>query len=322
MELALNLDGIAGVCGVWGEMGFPGEEDVDVDVPATIGGTLDNCRLDEVEERWRSRDDDIDSESAAFESLIFWNLERAAPGRLAEASALAASLGASKLFKFFCLSSSFKKSDMSSSSVWTEPELPPCPPSMSIPEPGWAVEDARLPLPLLLLSSSVLLVPPDDNLALLCVKLLLYLLIGAAFGDPDAEDAIAFSGGTGEPLENEGDCCPIDVRPRACVAILGGGNRPTEFRGEEGAWSVVAGDAESEGALKGWNDTEGRRWGRAPSLGLVGALAPCAVRVLGRTFRGGEVEGESEPSSLAARRAESGLELVGGATWWKVERLP
>jgi hypothetical protein len=42
MELALNLEGIAGVCGVWGEMGFPGEEDVDVDVPATMGGTLDN----------------------------------------------------------------------------------------------------------------------------------------------------------------------------------------------------------------------------------------------------------------------------------------
>ena len=74
MEFALNLDGIAGVCGVWGEMGFPGEEDAEVDVPGTMGGTLDNWRLDEVDERCRSRDDDIESESAAFESLIFWNL--------------------------------------------------------------------------------------------------------------------------------------------------------------------------------------------------------------------------------------------------------
>ena len=59
-----------------------------------------------------------------------------------------------------------------------------------------------------------------------------------------------------------------------------------------------------------------------PSPGLAGALTPGMVRTLGVAFRGGELEGESEPSSLAARRAESGLELVGGATWWKVDRLP
>ena len=52
-------------------MGFPGDEEVDIEVPGTIGGTLDNWRLDEVEDRWRSNDDDMESESAALESLIF-----------------------------------------------------------------------------------------------------------------------------------------------------------------------------------------------------------------------------------------------------------
>jgi hypothetical protein len=51
MLLALRREGIAGVWGVCGDIGFPGEDDVDMDVPATIGGTLDNCRLDELDER-------------------------------------------------------------------------------------------------------------------------------------------------------------------------------------------------------------------------------------------------------------------------------
>ena len=70
MLLALNLEGIAGVCGVWGDMGLPGDEDVDMDVPAIIGGTLDSWRLEEVEERCSNIDEDIESDSAAFESRI------------------------------------------------------------------------------------------------------------------------------------------------------------------------------------------------------------------------------------------------------------
>lgn len=36
---------------MWGDIGLPGDEDVEIEVPATMGGTLDNCRLDELDER-------------------------------------------------------------------------------------------------------------------------------------------------------------------------------------------------------------------------------------------------------------------------------
>jgi hypothetical protein len=42
---------MAGVCGVWGEIGLPGDEAVDTEVPAIIAGTLDRWRLDEDDER-------------------------------------------------------------------------------------------------------------------------------------------------------------------------------------------------------------------------------------------------------------------------------
>jgi hypothetical protein len=62
-----------------------------------------------------------------------------------------------KLFNSFFASSSFKKSEMLSSSDLTSPELPPSP-SLSTSEPRCS-DDATLPLPLLKLSSSVLLPP-------------------------------------------------------------------------------------------------------------------------------------------------------------------
>lgn len=68
--LELRRDRIAGVCGVWGDIGFPGDEAVEMDVPATMGGTPDNCLLEDVDERCRCIDDEIDSESAALESRI------------------------------------------------------------------------------------------------------------------------------------------------------------------------------------------------------------------------------------------------------------
>jgi hypothetical protein len=50
---------------VWGDIGLPGEEHGDMDVPATIGGKLDNCRLDVLDERCSTSEDDIESRSAA-----------------------------------------------------------------------------------------------------------------------------------------------------------------------------------------------------------------------------------------------------------------
>lgn len=49
---------------------MPGDDDVDIDVAATIGGTLDRCLLEELEERWRSIDEDIDSVKALLESRM------------------------------------------------------------------------------------------------------------------------------------------------------------------------------------------------------------------------------------------------------------
>ena len=70
MLLELRREGIAGVWGVWGEIGFPGDDEVDVEVPPIIGGTLGSCLLEDVDDRCRSRDDDMESESAVFESFI------------------------------------------------------------------------------------------------------------------------------------------------------------------------------------------------------------------------------------------------------------
>ncbi len=86
---------------------------------------------------------------------------------------------------------------MLSSSVGIEPELA-APPSARTPEPGWAVDEVTLALPLLLLSSSVLLPPPTDSFALRCPKLLLYLDIGAGLGELELEDWMARSTATGD----------------------------------------------------------------------------------------------------------------------------
>lgn len=74
----LRRDRIAGVWGVWGDMGLPGEEAVETEVPATIGGTPDNCLLEEREERCMCIDCDIESDNAAFESRIPRKRARAA----------------------------------------------------------------------------------------------------------------------------------------------------------------------------------------------------------------------------------------------------
>lgn len=110
---------------------MPGEEDVDIEVAVTIGGTLDSCRLDELDDRCNIVDDDMDSVKALLDSLIDWNRESCALVRLADAEP-----EVSKLCKVFLLSSSFKNSEMLSSSVCRDPELAPAPASARTPEPG------------------------------------------------------------------------------------------------------------------------------------------------------------------------------------------
>jgi hypothetical protein len=128
---------------VCGEIGFPGEDDTDIELAATIGGTLDSCRLDELEDRCKSVDDDIDSVRALLDSRINWNFESWALVLLVDASP-----EGSKLCKFFLLSNNFKNSEMLSSSVCKEPELAPALASASIPDPG-CMDDDKLCFPLL-----------------------------------------------------------------------------------------------------------------------------------------------------------------------------
>jgi hypothetical protein len=70
MLFALSREGMAGVCGVCGEIGFPGDDAVEIEVPAIMAGTLDNCLLEEDEERWSMVEDDTESERAVCESLM------------------------------------------------------------------------------------------------------------------------------------------------------------------------------------------------------------------------------------------------------------
>ena len=159
---------MAGVCGACGETGFPGDDDADKEAGATLG----SCRLDELEDLWSCIDDDVmESVSWLFASFIIWNLDSCATVRFVADSAR---LEDSKLFKFFLLSKTFKKSDMVSSSVWSEPELAP-PASARSPEPGWITEEETLCRPLLSWSSSSgLLMPlPNDDRPRRWVKLLL-----------------------------------------------------------------------------------------------------------------------------------------------------
>lgn len=120
---------------MWGEIGLPGDEEVEMDVPATMGGTPDSCRLEEPEDLCNIREEDMDSDSAALDSLIRWKRFRAAAVLRVDASAAADEGDDSRSF---CSSIIFKNSEMfSPSSSATEPELPP-PVAGSVinPDPG------------------------------------------------------------------------------------------------------------------------------------------------------------------------------------------
>lgn len=177
---------------MWGEIGLPGDEAVDTDVPAIMAGTLESCRLDDDDDRCNMVDEETESESCAWESLRRWYLDSCAVVlRMADSfEALSLRL---KLFNSFLASRSFKKSEMLSSSDFTSPELPPSP-SCSMSEPR-CNEDATLPLPLLRPSSSVLLPPLVEKRFRRWPKLLLYLT-GAGRGELDAEDIFPVSLGS------------------------------------------------------------------------------------------------------------------------------
>lgn len=180
------------MCGVCGERGLPGDEDVEADVAATMGGTLESWREDELDERWSIRDEDRESDKAALESRIRWKRLRAAAVRRVLFSAEPAS--SLEWRRSFFVSRSLRKSWMLSSSSCMDPELAgPVAASVSSPDPGWA-DEAALALPLLFWSSSVLLVvPPDDRRARLCEKLLLYLVVGAGLGELEVDAACSES---------------------------------------------------------------------------------------------------------------------------------
>jgi len=59
---------------VCGEMGFPGEEAVETEVPAIMAGTLDNWRLEDEDERCSIIDEDTESDSAECDSFMRWYL--------------------------------------------------------------------------------------------------------------------------------------------------------------------------------------------------------------------------------------------------------
>ena len=201
---------------------------------------------------------------------------------------------------------------MLSSSVAIDPELAP-PPSAKISEPGCAIDEAMLALPLLMLSSSVLLPPPDDNFAFRCLKLLLYL-VGAGFGELDPEDVATCSCAIGEPREGIEPRGPRADGVRTSANAPSVDARPRDPRASGGAiCSICRGDADNEGVLKGIKDTEGlRATVGAPSTERRDDLEPCADRLLEGAFGDCRSVGDCEPISRAARSADKGLEPVGG----------
>lgn len=124
-------------------------------------------------------------------------------------------------------------------------------------EPGCTLEDAALALPLEI-SSSSLVVPPEDGRPRRWLNELLYLVIGAGFGDAELEGEIIWSDTRAAGLRAEAategggmtrDSADVPAEARADVVR---GDTPSGV-------STNAGEADRGGALKGWNEMEGRR---------------------------------------------------------------
>jgi hypothetical protein len=157
---------------------LPGEEDVETEVPCTMGGTDESCLLDDEDERWSSREEFSESDSCVLLSRIPRYFERAACVLRILAS-LAAESADEKLLRSFFASNNLMKSCrfLSSSLCSSDPELPcRCGDSVIKSEPPvgcpcCADEDA-LAFPLLFWSSSPLL-PVDEKRLLRWLKELL-----------------------------------------------------------------------------------------------------------------------------------------------------
>lgn len=139
--------------------------------------------------------------------------------------------------------------------------------------------------------------------------------MGAGFGEAEVDDEIAFSGemGAGFRADTATGGCTLRVSDGVPVDPRGG-----RVRGDvPSAGSTRDGEAESGGALNGWNDIDGRRGIGAPLSRARAAARPVGpIRAAGERFLEGEEEGDSDegPESRAARRVEMGLGLVVGPT--------
>lgn len=88
-----------------------------MDVPATIGGTLDNCLLEDIDERWRCREDEIESDKTAFESRMRWKRAKAAEVPVGFRGPGSSEVELDVFIRSFLESSIFRKSEMFSSSA-------------------------------------------------------------------------------------------------------------------------------------------------------------------------------------------------------------
>lgn len=147
------------------------------------------------------------------------------------------------------------------------------------------------------------------------MKLLLYLLIGAGFGELEADEATAFSGTTG-PRNDAGIPAVSDERFLAWVIAP----IPEDLGNDWGDCGMMSppcdrdderpGEEDKEPALNGWKDTDGRL--PTPARDVSEPLEACIGRFRGEVLVGGELV--SKPMVRAARRAEMGLDLPGTAS--------
>lgn len=156
------------------------------------------------------------------------------------------------------------------------------------------------------------------------MKALLYLAVGVGRGDAELEEVAVVSEAPGNGK---------DLRAEAAMdgggMFFGSGNEGRAIVPDRGdipsGGSTRDGDADNGGALNGGKEIDDR----LATPGLL-SFAKTAARPRGLAFTtstgfreeelGGD--GEAAPDSRAARRAEIGLALVVGPTWWNVERLP
>jgi hypothetical protein len=130
-----------------------------------------------------------------------------------------------------------------------------------------------LSLPLLIWSSSVLFVPPEDIRARLWLKLSLYLVMKAGFGELEVEEVTAFSGNCAPCFGTGLEGFMGNEMPLASFGEIRTGTLVKEVRGEPANGDIIVGEADKDGVLNGWKDMEGRR--AVPA-------APSTARSVGR----------------------------------------